>query len=140
MLAADLLQSVINDAATNNLISHPLGHEFGGDYPIIQYADDTLIIMPAVISRLSNLKDLLYTYSISAGLKVNYQKSFMVPINVYEESTQLLATILGCQVGKMPFTYLGLPLGTTKPAVEESMPILTRKEKVSPNFCPMQED
>jgi hypothetical protein len=36
---------------------------------------------------------------------------------------------LGCQLGPMPFTYLGLPLGTTRPAVQEFMPILTRLEK-----------
>jgi hypothetical protein len=26
-----------------------------------------------------------------------------------------LAGFFGCQVGKLPFTYFGLPLGTTKP-------------------------
>jgi hypothetical protein len=29
----------------------------------------------------------------------------------------------------MPFTYLGLPLGTTKPLVKDFMPILSRIEK-----------
>jgi hypothetical protein len=29
----------------------------------------------------------------------------------------------------MPFTYLGLPLGTTKPTIKEFMPLLTRIEK-----------
>lgn len=40
-----------------------------------------------------------------------------------------LAATLGCKVGQMPFTYLGLPLGTTKPTVDEFMPILKRIEK-----------
>lgn len=40
VLGVDLLQSVINDAANNGLISHPLGSEFGGDFPINQYVDD----------------------------------------------------------------------------------------------------
>jgi hypothetical protein len=30
---------------------------------------------------------------------------------------------------QMPFTYLGLPLSTTKPSVSEFMPILTRMER-----------
>lgn len=41
----------------------------------------------------------------------------------------VLANALGCQIGSMPFTYLGLPLGLTKPDVSEFMPILTRVEK-----------
>jgi hypothetical protein len=28
---------------------------------------------------------------------------------------QDLASAFGCQVGTMPFTYLGLPMGTTNP-------------------------
>jgi hypothetical protein len=47
VLAADLLQSLINAAYRNNLISLPLGCSYGQAYLIVQYADDTLIIMPA---------------------------------------------------------------------------------------------
>jgi hypothetical protein len=47
MLAADLLQSLVNDAHSKGLLSLPLGSSFGQDYPIVQYVDDTLIILPA---------------------------------------------------------------------------------------------
>jgi hypothetical protein len=40
-----------------------------------------------------------------------------------------LAGTLGCQVESMPFTYLGLPLGTTKPVIQDYMPLLSRVEK-----------
>jgi hypothetical protein len=40
-----------------------------------------------------------------------------------------LASTMGCQVGTLPFTYLGLPLGTTRPFVEEFAPLLARMEK-----------
>jgi hypothetical protein len=30
---------------------------------------------------------------------------------------EVLAKTLGCSIGSMPFTYFGLPLGTTKPKV-----------------------
>lgn len=42
---------------------------------------------------------------------------------------EVLAHSQGCKVGAMPFTYLGLPLGTTRPIVQEFMPILNRMEK-----------
>jgi hypothetical protein len=40
-----------------------------------------------------------------------------------------LANTFGCKVGAMPFMYLGLPLGTTKPSLQEFSPLLTRIER-----------
>lgn len=75
------------------------------------------------------MKGILHDFAASTGLKVNFHKSFLVPINVDEAKWNDLANSLGCQLGTMPFTYLGLPLGTTEPTVQEFMPILTRMEK-----------
>lgn len=49
VLAADLLQSMINKANRDGSLQHPLGPSFGGDFPIVQYADNTLIVMPAEV-------------------------------------------------------------------------------------------
>lgn len=35
VLAADMLQTIINEACNRKAISHPLGPDFGGDYPIV---------------------------------------------------------------------------------------------------------
>jgi hypothetical protein len=48
---------------------------------------------------------------------------------VPDENVALLASTLDCQIGSMPFTYLGLPLGTIRPSVDEYMLILTKMEK-----------
>lgn len=93
-----------------NLNKHPIGDTFGGDYPIVQYADDTLLFMPADALQLFYLKGPLRSFTDSTGLKVNLGKSFIVPINVPEEKVQHLANTLGCSVGATPFTYMGLPL------------------------------
>lgn len=37
--------------------------------------------------------------------------------------------MFGCTVGTMPFTYLGLPMGTTKPRVERYGPIMNNTER-----------
>ena len=42
---------------------------------------------------------------------------------------QHLANTFGCQVGSLPFTYLGLPMGTTKPCIEDLTPIMDRVER-----------
>jgi len=61
------------------------------------------------------LKAILNSFAESTGLKVNYAKSMMVPININEHKLNLLANTFGCFIGFLPFTYLGLPLSTTKP-------------------------
>lgn len=99
-MAADLLRSVVNDAAQNGVLTHPLGPQFGGDYPIIQYADDTLIIMPAEEVQL--LKDIMAVFASSTGLRVNYWKSFIVPINVPDDRMVELAQALGIRLVVCP--------------------------------------
>jgi hypothetical protein len=48
----------------------------------------------------------------------------MVPINISNDRCDELATIFGCKRENMPFTYLGLPMGSTKPKVDDLMPII----------------
>jgi hypothetical protein len=129
VLAADLLQSIVNKAWQTGVLKHPIAENFGGDYPILQYADDTLLILHGDARILFDLKGLLRSFSDSTGLHVNFNKSFLVPINTNPERATHLARTFGCQVGSMPFTYLGLPLGTTKPSVQDFTPLLNRVER-----------
>lgn len=124
-----MLQTIINIAWNIGILKHPLSDSFGGDFPIVQYADDTLLVLPAEARILFNLKGLLRSFSDSTGLHVNFQKSFLVPINLSESKTIHLANTFGCAVGTMPFAYLGLPLGTTKPTLQEFSPMLKRIER-----------
>jgi hypothetical protein len=77
---ADLLQSVLNKVKSLNLLSLPLPLRSSEDFLIIQYADDTLIIMEACSRQLLVLKALLHSFGESTGLRVNYSKSIMVPM------------------------------------------------------------
>jgi hypothetical protein len=104
-MAADLLQTIINKAKDNGILKVPLEVGYTSDFPIIQYADDTLLIMEACPLQLFALKAILNTFANSTGLKVNYSKS------------------------SMPFTYLGLPLSINKPTVHDCMPLTQRVER-----------
>nr|XP_045086367.1 uncharacterized protein LOC120967116 [Aegilops tauschii subsp. strangulata] len=94
-----------------------------------EYADDTLIILPADKDHLLALKDMLRIFSESTGLDVNYHKSFIIPINVDTTVMAELASAFGCQIGKMPFTYLVLPVGTTRPKMLDFMPLVDCMER-----------
>lgn len=129
VLAAELLQYIINKARTLGILSLPIPITYTEDFPIIQYADDTILFMKASQKELFCLKGILGTFCQSTGLKVNFNKSCMVPINVSAEKAEQLAGVFGCQIGQMPFTYLGLPLGTTKPRIEHYAPFMSKTER-----------
>jgi hypothetical protein len=129
VLVANFLQVLINTAKHMGLLHLPIPLQSSQDFPIIQYADDTLLIMEGDPRQLFFLKTLLQNFSDSTGLRVNYTKSMMLPINISEERLELLARTFGCSKGSLPFTYLGLPLGTTKPKVQDFLPLVNKCEK-----------
>ena len=66
------------------------------------------------------------------GLKINFHKSTLVPINSDPLLAGEIAAIFGCSIGNMPFTYLGLPMGTTRPSVTDLMPLVTSVQRRVP--------
>ena len=75
------------------------------------------------------LKNILQDFASTTGLKVNFSKSMLIPINLEENRTNLLAQLFGCTVGTLSFTYLGLPLGLTKPKVIDFLPLVNKCER-----------
>ena len=124
---ADLLQSLVNKAYSNGSIQAPIPIRAG--YPIVQYADDTIIVLPATVNDLKEFRKILDLYASFTGLRINFHKSSMIPLNVPADEVAVLASYLGCTIGSMPFTYLGLPMGTTKPAVKDFSPLIDRVER-----------
>ena len=53
----------------------------------------------------------------------------MIPINVEEAQIASLAATFGCQVSSLPFTYLGLPVGTTRPRMVDFLPLVDCMER-----------
>jgi hypothetical protein len=129
VLAAELLQCIINKAHQQGLFQIPIPSRDVAGFPIIQYADDTIMIMKVSQRELLCLKDLLESYGQSTGLMINYAKSCLVPLNISEEKAELLAGVFGCKIQGMPFTYLGLPMDTTKPRVEHYALLMNRAER-----------
>jgi hypothetical protein len=56
------------------------------------------------------ISNLLICFEVVFGRKVNLAKSFMVPVGEVN-NIGVLAEIMGCEVGSLPITYLGMPLG-----------------------------
>jgi hypothetical protein len=71
ILAAHLLQSILNKAKDIGVIKLPKPQSLGHDFCIIQYDDDTILVMEACPSQLFLLKALLNSFAESIGLHVN---------------------------------------------------------------------
>jgi len=83
--------------------------------------------MEASQCELFTLKGLLESFAQSTGLRVNYKKSCLAPLNLSDDKAQLLARVFGCKLESLPFTYLGL--GTTKPRVEHFGFLMNKTER-----------
>lgn len=112
IIVADILQRLILQASASGHLSHPLDSSL--PCSILQYAEDTLIILPAVPEQLHHLKRLLNLFFEETGFLINFHKSTFARIHIDHENSVNLATILGCPFASFPQSYLGLPLSTMK--------------------------
>jgi hypothetical protein len=119
----------VNKGKDMGLLRMPLNVGYTIDFPIIQYADDTLLIMEACPQQLFVLKALLNTFADSTGLKVHSSQLSMVPINLNPERLNNLVATFNCVAGSLPFTYLGLPSSNSKPTIQECLPLVHRVER-----------
>jgi hypothetical protein len=82
VLVADVLQQLIK--SSQGLIRHPLVDD--APCPVLQYADDTLIVVRGDLHDIQNLKVMLERFVLATGLCINYSKSTAVPTHMAQES------------------------------------------------------
>jgi hypothetical protein len=70
IFGSDLLQTVLNDLMHQEVICWPIDSN-DMNFPIIQYADNTLSVMPAEMDQLRALKEVLHKFTLSTSLKIN---------------------------------------------------------------------
>ena len=73
------------------------------------FADDTILFCNVDVEQILHIRVLLLSFQAVTGLKVNVHKSEMVPVGEIVD-VHALAEILGCRVGELPMSYLGMPL------------------------------
>ena len=82
----------------------------------------------AEVEQVLHVRLLLLCFQAVTGLKVNVAKSEMVPIKEVN-NVNALAEILGCKVGSLLMTYLGMPLGASHKSPSIWNPILEKIER-----------
>ena len=124
LLVADSLQAMIRSAAT---VRSPVDSD--SPCAVLQYADDTLLVLRGDVADVQALKNILQAFSEATGLKINYSKSTLVPIHMDAGLAAYCVTIMGCAQQSFPQNYLGLPLSASKLPVSVFSTYVDRTDK-----------
>ena len=74
------------------------------------FVDDIVLVCDANLEQLMYLGWTLMRFEAFSGLRINLSKSEIILVGK-ASNVETLAAELGCGVGSLPTTYLGLPLG-----------------------------
>lgn len=124
LLVAETLQCMIKKS---QLIRHPTEH----DLPpaVLQYADDTLLVLRGDLAGAVAIKDILDSFAAFTGLHINYGKSTLVPINMPEHIVHSCVQAIGCKREGFPQPYLGLPLSIHKLPISAFTPYIHKADR-----------
>jgi hypothetical protein len=92
----------------------------------LPYADDTLLFLEHNYLHALHLKWLMICFERISGIKINYHKSDLTPVNLEGEEIHDYARIFCCKVGSFPFKYLGVPLHYEKLRREDIQPVVDK--------------
>ena len=90
------------------------------------FVDDTMVFCAASEDQMLYLSWVLFWFQASSGLKINLDKSELIQVGRMD-NVEVLVAELGCWIGGLPFTYLGLPSGASHKAVVVSDSVEERK-------------
>jgi Reverse transcriptase (RNA-dependent DNA polymerase) len=84
----------------------------------LHFADDTFLFLETKTAYIESLKLILIAFEDLSGLKINFEKCEIIPLNISETEVLQLVGILGYKLSSLPITYLGVPLHFKKLRVE----------------------
>ncbi|RVW36583.1 LINE-1 retrotransposable element ORF2 protein [Vitis vinifera] len=120
VLGMEALSSLINRTVRGGFLSScRIGGREGVGTQVMHllFADDTLVFCDDSQEQLTFLSWLLIWFEAISGLCINLNKSEILPVGRVENA-ELLAAELGCKMGSLSSTYLGLPLGASHKSVK----------------------
>ncbi|GJX23647.1 putative RNA-directed DNA polymerase, eukaryota, reverse transcriptase zinc-binding domain protein [Tanacetum coccineum] len=76
------------------------------------YADDVIILSEWNQCDMDNIIRILMSFYLASGLKINISKSNLYGVGVSSNDIESMAAGTGCSASNLPFSYLGLPIGS----------------------------
>ncbi|GAU46775.1 hypothetical protein TSUD_402860 [Trifolium subterraneum] len=133
LLAAEGLNVLMKAMVESNVFTgYTIGTENLLSISHLQFADDTLLLGVKSWANVRALRAVLVLFELMSGLKVNFHKSMLVGVNISDSWLSEAASVLRCRVGKVPFLYLGLPIGGDPSRLGIWEPVVARiKQRLS---------
>jgi len=112
-IVAEGLTGLMRTAVSKNIFSsYQVGRQ-KEEINILQYADDTLFFGTATTTNVRVMKSILRIFELASGLKINYAKSQFGCLGKSVTWCREAANYLNCGLLGFPFSYLGIPVGST---------------------------
>ena len=128
-IVVDMLTILIGRAKDDGQVCGLIPHLVDRGVSILQYADDTIIFMEHDLAKTRNMKLVLCLFGELSGLNINFHKSELFCFGRAKEEQQAYKELFGCELGSLPFTYLGIPIHHRKLTSKEWKSIEDRFEK-----------
>jgi hypothetical protein len=125
-LVGDGLSKMLAKATNEGLVKGLLDDFKPGGIVSLQYADDTILFSKAEESAVKNLKCVLMWYEQISGMRINFHKSELVPLNLDQEEAHRFAHIFSCPLGNFSIKYLGVPLRYDNLTREDIQPLVDK--------------
>ncbi|RVW58897.1 putative mitochondrial protein [Vitis vinifera] len=113
VIGMEALTRLIHRAVGGGFLSGCRVNGRGGDGALVShllFVDDTLVFCEASEDQMVHLSWLLMWFEAISGLRINLDKSEILSVGRVE-NLENLALGAGCKVGRLPSSYLGIPLG-----------------------------
>ncbi|XP_026419594.1 uncharacterized protein LOC113315541 [Papaver somniferum] len=117
IMVVEVLSVMIKRTSHMNLI---LGFKSAADASAIhhlEFVDNLIVFLDDQVEEIQNLKNILLSFELVSGLKVNFKKSAIVAVG-NAVNIEANAIIFGCPITTLPMKYLGIPLGSKSKSVE----------------------
>jgi hypothetical protein len=88
-MLAIIIEQAKNDGSIEGVVPHQLDVELS----ILQYADDTILLMEHDLEKMSNQKLILSAFEQFLGLKINFRKRALFCFGVAQEVIALYAEV-----------------------------------------------
>lgn len=111
LLVAEALSILVNRAVDAGFLE---AAEIGANKVCVshlQYANDTIFVCLGKDSNGWAMRRILKNFEMLSGLRVNFKKCNIMGISIEKNQLESMANNLGCSVGSIPFSFLGVKVG-----------------------------
>ncbi|XP_073363212.1 uncharacterized protein [Aegilops tauschii subsp. strangulata] len=126
-MVVDALATILDRAKVAGHIHDVVPHLVGsGGVSMLQYANDTIIMMSDGPEDIANLNFLLLCFQQMPGLKINFDKSALMVMGYSPTESQAIADRLNCQLRSFPTTYPRIPISDSRLSVADLPPMVDK--------------